>query len=949
MGKYKIDFREINKKWAKEWYSKGIFNADPIDNKKKFFVNAPYPYLNAPLHLGHGYTYVTADIIARYKRLRGYNVLFPFAFHATGTTIVSISIRLKENDPKIKEILRISGIPEELFKKFEDPYFIVNYIKERDKNTVTLYGLSIDTRRFFTTIDEDYKKFIQWQYTKLKEKGLVIQGTHPVIWCPRCKSPTGSHDRLKGDEATVVEYYLIKFKVRNFKGYKELVLPCGTLRPETTYGVTNIWINPDSIYVIAKVDGSKWIISKEAVIKLREQLRRVDILEEFYGKELIGKKAINPVNEKEILILPAKFVDSNVATGVVMSVPAHAPYDWIALQDLKKNIREIKSVYDLDDKIVEEIERIKPIIIIAAPTFKDIPAKEACEKFGVKSQEDVKELEEATSYVYKEEFYKGICLSNCGPFEGKKVCEIKDELINYFRKEGFADSMFETSEPVICRCNTRCYVKILENQWFLKYSDKKWKEKVKKWIDKMKITPEEYKEVFKKVVDWLNDKACARQTGLGTPLPWDPSWIVETLSDSVIYMAFYTIVHKIRELKIDVEKLNEKFFDYIFLGIGDVDELSKELGIDKEKIEEIRQEFEYWYGFDLRASAKELVPNHLTFALFHHVAIWNNEKYWPKWFSVNGMIMVEGVKMSKRLGNFIVLDDVINKYGADVVRITLASSSEGSYDPSWEEKKAEAWSKRLYEIYAFYADNWGKINDKLERDIDRWLVEKAKERLKKGYQYLEDGKWKSAVDEVINGIWNDIKWYVFRAKDTLSKGLKTVLEWYIMFLSIYAPFIAEEIWKNIMKREGYVALARLPEIEEINYKDITREEVIRQVYEDILEIFKVLKHKPKIMKIAIPDEWKYRLFKELEKGKEISDLVREIPECKKYAKYIREWKEKKAFYLEDRNEELELIKKNVDFFKEKFKLEEVYVIEERDLPESKKRYCIPGRFAIIFE
>jgi leucyl-tRNA synthetase len=100
-------------------------------------------------------------------------------------------------------------------------------------------GYSIDWRRKFTTTDETYKKFIEWQYNLLYEKGLIVKGSHPVKWCPNDDNPVEDHDILRGEEATIVDYTLIKFT------YDGMVLPCATLRPETTFGVTNLWINPD--------------------------------------------------------------------------------------------------------------------------------------------------------------------------------------------------------------------------------------------------------------------------------------------------------------------------------------------------------------------------------------------------------------------------------------------------------------------------------------------------------------------------------------------------------------------------------------------------------------------------------------------------------------------------------------------------------------------------------
>ncbi len=127
----------------------------------------------------------------------------------------------------------------------------------------------------------------------------------------------------------------------------------------------------------------------------------------------------------------------------------------------------------------------------------------------------------------------------------------------------------------------------------------------------MRIYPEAAKPWFITVIDWLKEWACARTTGFGTPLPWGKGWIIETLSDSTVYMAFYTVNKHIRQNNIKPESLTREVFDYIFFGKGNPAELGKISGISVDLLKAMRDEFLYWYPLDLRNSAKELVPNHL--------------------------------------------------------------------------------------------------------------------------------------------------------------------------------------------------------------------------------------------------------------------------------------------------------------------------------------------------
>jgi len=156
----------------------------------------------------------------------------------------------------------------------------------------------------------------------------------------------------------------------------------------------------------------------------------------------------------------------------------------------------------------------------------------------------------------------------------------------------------------------------------------------------MSILPNEIVDEFHYVVGWLHERACARQHGMGTKLPWDKDWIVESLSDSVIYMAYYTIARFVNDGTIQAENLSKEFFDYVFLTKGSANKVS---GIKASTVEEIRKEFSYFYPVDSRHSGRDLVPNHLTFFVFNHVAIFP-ENNWPQQIVVNGSVLMDGKK-----------------------------------------------------------------------------------------------------------------------------------------------------------------------------------------------------------------------------------------------------------------------------------------------------------------
>jgi leucyl-tRNA synthetase len=852
-----LDFKKIEEKWKKKWADEKIFETEP-DSRKKWFGNSAFPYVNAPLHIGHGFTYTRLDVMARFKRMQGFNTLFPFAFHATGEPIVGVSERLKKENEKQKKILLDIGIDEEDVEKFKDPEYIASYWEKRIKQDIDDLGISADWRRKFTSIDKTFNKFITWQYKLLKEKGYVIRGTHPVVWCSHCKSPTGDHDRLEGEGESPVEYLVFKFMLPNGE-----ILPTGTLRPETIYGVTNIWVNPDVEYVKVRTDGEVWIVSEECMEKLKDQLHSLQIKERISGEKIIGKRCVNPVTKQEVLVLPAGFVKPENSTGIVMSVPSHAPYDWAALRDIVKDPGKMKK-YGIEESDVKGIE---PIAVVKTEGLGEHPAVDACENQGIESQEDVEKLDRATNQIYKKEFHRGILNERCGEYKNRPVAQAKEVLSKDLKEKGLAVSLWEVSNPVVCRCGTACHVKILENQWFLKFSDEEWKEKVRECLKNMEIFPEEARLNFKNTIEWLRNKACARKSGLGTKLPWDKEWIVETLSDSVIYMAYYTIANHIRQENIKPDQLKTNVFDYVFRGIGDVGEVSRSSGIKKEILQKMKNEFEYWYGFDLRGSAKELIPNHLTYSLFHHTAVWGDRKKWPRAFTVNGMVTVNGQKMSKSKGNFIILRNAIEKHGADAVRITLMDSAEGMNDVNWIEKEAVSWKNKLASFYNLVDKYYDKGETTKESLIDVWLISRVQNHIKKITGHLEKTENRSAL-MYFHQIMNDMNWYFRRAEKNNKNVLNYVLETATKILSIYSPFISEEIWEK-MKKKGFISTSEWPKADDKKVdKDVLQlEDMFKKTCDDIKEIIKLSGKMKKLYLYVVTD-------KEMVHFKEAADFLR---------------------------------------------------------------------------
>ena len=957
-----MDTRKICEKWQKAWQEARLFEADPDPNRPKVFITFPFPYMNGPLHLGHAFTAARADAYARFKRMQGYNVLFPWAWHWTGVAVAGASERIKLGDKRfIESLVKIDGVPEEEVRKFVDPEYMVRYYTKANREVVKRFGLAIDWRREFYTshLNEGFSRFVTWQYRKLLERGLIVKGTHPVVWCPRCKSPTGDADRLEGCGVSPEEYILYKFKLDS--GW---FLVAATFRPETIFGATNVWVNPDATYVKVLVDGEPWIISKEAAIKLQDQLRRVEVQEEFSGRELIGQWVTAPVTGARLIVFPASFVDPSLATGVVYSVPGHAPLDYLALRDLQRDPSGV-SRYGLDP---EYIRSIKPISIILVEGFGDYPAVEAVERLGVKDQLDPR-AEEATQLVYKREFHQGIMKSNCGKYAGIPVREAKVMVAEEAMKRGEASTMYDLPRPVICRCTTPCHVKILEDQWFLDYENDDWKALAHAALDQMQIFPEGVRESIRYTIDWLRKWPCTRRTGLGTPAPWDRSWIIETLSDSTIYMAYYIVAKYVNSGRVKPNQLTDTFFDYVLLGEGTAEAVAEETGLPVETVEEIRREFEYWYPVDLRVSGKDLVSNHLTFFIFHHCAIFPSH-LWPRSIAVNGFVRVRGEEMHKSKGNFIPLHKAIEQYGSDVIRIVLLRGAEGLDDPDWRDEATEAVRTRIQHLFTLIDDLRTQAEARQLRIEDRWMLSVLQRRIAEVTEALERMRTRTAIETAFYLMWSDIRRYLRRCERPAKQVVNKLLDVWVRLLTPFMPHVTEELWVRL-GNQPFVADAPWPKPDKDLVDEYAEEAetYLDRLVEDIREILRVVSVKPRLICIYVASNWKRELFKQvlkLEDPRHLGRLIRECaqqegyPSADRLSKVLKQMlrvkismgPERSSRLLRIELNELEVLMETKAFLEREFRCE-VRIFNEDDPdkydPLSRSKQALPYKPAVYIE
>jgi len=472
------------------------------------------------------------------------------------------------------------------------------------------------------------------------------------------------------------------------------------------------------------------------------------------------------------------------------------------------------------------VDPFKVVPIISIEGYGDASAVFICEELKIKSSNDKAKLQQAKDETYLKGFNFGIM--EVGDHKGKKVSEAKPIIKQEMIDASQAHLYFEPESRVMSRTGDECVVAATD-QWYLAYGEESWTKAVQKHVldaatfdayDPNALAKYEY------TTGWLKEWACTRQFGLGTYLPWDTQWVIESLSDSTIYMAYYTIAHVLQgddnlngaseksPGKIDPKDLTNEVFDYIYRN-GSLPETP----IPKETLDKMRSEFRYWYPMDLRVSAKDLIPNHLTMSLFNHSAIWEDEpELWPRGFYTNGHVLVDAEKMSKSKGNFLILDETIDKFSADATRFACADAGDSLDDANFSRETADSAIVSLSNEETWIMETLdSELRSGDQNFMDQVLVNETNRLV----QMTKDSFSKMQFREGLQHGWfemllarNDYRSW---CQDSSVPVHKEVVQRWVDFLVIaicpICPHWSEKLWKQLGK-EGLAVKAPWPKSDE---------------------------------------------------------------------------------------------------------------------------------------
>ncbi|XP_069996006.1 leucine--tRNA ligase, cytoplasmic [Penaeus vannamei] len=862
------------------WDKEKIFeeNAPTGTPDEKYLVTFPYPYMNGRLHLGHTFSLSKCEFAVGYQRMKGKRCLFPFGLHCTGMPIKASSDKLKrevedfgcppnfpeeevQEEVQVQEvtikdkskgkkskaaaktggmkyqwqIMRSLGIEDEEIKKFTDEDYWLNYFPPHCVADLKRVGLHVDWRRSFITTDRNpyYDSFVRWQFIRLKERGKVQFGKRYTIFSPKDGQPCMDHDRSTGEGVGPQEYTLIKMQVQELKGKlaalasKKVYLVAATLRPETMYGQTNCWLGPDLTYVAVETkDKEVLVCTRRAARNMAFQgmlsvENEVKTILEMKGHEIMGIKLSAPLTSyKTIYTLPMLTVKEEKGTGVVTSVPSDAPDDFAALMDLK-NKPALREKYN----ITEEMVNVEPVPIIDVPEYGTLSAPSICQTMGIKSQNDRDKLVEAKEKVYLRGFYEGTLL--VGDFKGKKVQDVKKSIQDMLIKKKEAMIYQEPEKQIISRSGDECVVALCD-QWYLDYGEPKWRAEAQKNLDSMETYHEEVRRNFEATLGWLKGHACSRTYGLGTRLPWDETWLIESLSDSTIYMAYYTVAHMLHkdlygkagnDYGIKPEYMTPEIWDYVFHQTCK----PPQSPIKREVLDKMRHEFGYWYPVDLRVSGKDLVPNHLTYFLYNHTAMWPTQpNNWPKGVRANGHLLLNSEKMSKSTGNFLTLTDALDRYGADGMRLALANSGDSVEDANFETQVADSGVLRLWTFVELSKElmaekNTMRLGPYTVNDI--MFTAEMNLKIRETDDYYKSMMFKEALRTGFFEYSNFFHQYRERAQVQTGMHWELVnryLTTQVQLLAPICPHVCDHVWMNILGNPKSILHAQWPSSEEPN-------------------------------------------------------------------------------------------------------------------------------------
>ena len=651
----KYEFNRIERKWQDRWAKAGCYHAVTGDPKPKYYALVEFPYPSGQgLHVGHARPYTAMDVVARKRRMEGYNVLFPMGYDAFGLPTENYAIKNHIHPAKVTHDN------------------IANFTKQ-----LKMLGYSFDWDRVVDTTDPGYYKWTQWIFLQLFKKGLAYKTSMPVNWCTSCKCVLANEEVVNGvcercgsevirkeksqwmlkiteyaqrliDDLDQVDFIeRVKTQQKNWIGRStgaevtfhttqgdDLVVY--TTRPDTLFGATYMVLSPEHPYINKWKDVlTNWddVAAYVEAAARKSDFERTELVKEKTGVKLEGVKGINPVNGKEIPIFISDYVLVSYGTGAIMAVPAHDDRDWAFAKKFGCDIIEVVQGGDIEKE---------------AFTLKD-----------------------DTGIMVNSDFLNGLTVKDAIPAMKKWLTEkgIGHEKVNYKLRDWVFSRQRYWGEPIpLVKCPKCGWVPLPEDQLPLLLPE----------VDSYEPT-DNGESPLAPMTDWVNTTCphCGGPAQRETDTM--PQW-----AGSSWYFLRYMDPHNDKALA-SPEAL--KYW-------GQVD----------------------WYNGGMEHTTLHLLYSRFWHKFLYDLGVVPFAEPYHKRTS-HGMILGEGgEKMSKSRGNVVNPNDVVDQYGADTMRTYIMFIGDFEKAAAWSDNAVKGCKRFLDRIWNLAdqvkdADAYGKDNE----------------------------------------------------------------------------------------------------------------------------------------------------------------------------------------------------------------------------------------------
>ena len=807
----RYNFSEIEKKWQEKWKKEDTFKVTEDGDKEKYYVLEMFPYPSGKLHMGHVRNYSIGDVLARFKKMKGYNVLHPMGWDSFGLPAENAAIK-HDVEPSVWTWENIDEMRRQL--------------KE--------LGLSYDWDREVATCHPDYYKWMQWIFIQFYKKGLAYKKENPVNWCPSCQTVLANEQVVDGKcercgalvgKKELSQWYLkitdyaerlldnleklpgwpnkVKLMQKNWIGKStgaqvtfeiegfDKGLDIYTTRPDTLYGVTYMVLAPEHPFLKELVKGSQY---EEAVMAYVDKVQHLSDIErtsttkEKTG-EFTGRYCINPLNGKRVPIFISDYVLMDYGTGSIMAVPSHDQRDF-----------DFAKAFDLE------------IIPVVDPERDDIDLDNLTEAFEAEGK-----------------------LINSGKFNGMNNKEAIVKITEYLEEQGIGE--------------------------------KKTNYKLRDWlISRQRYWGTPIPMIYCEDCGWVPEK----EENLPVMLPTDVEFTGKGESPLATSKTFRDTVCPVcgKPAKRELDTM-DTFLDSSWYFLRYCDARNTEEAFSKEKVD-------YWMNVDQYIGGVEHAILHLMYARFFQMALYDlgyvsQEEPFENLLT-QGMVIKDGAKMSKSLGNVVSPAEIIEKYGADTARLFILFAAPPERELDWSDQGVEGsyrFINRVYRMVYEFSQKYKDVPDtyQVKNEADKSLAYWMNYAIKKVSDDVGDRfNFNTAISTIMEMV-NEM--YRYKEGD-INPGLYgAAVKTLIILLAPFVPHVTEEMWEHL----GYGGSVHDQKWPEYDEKALVKDtiEIVVQINGRIKEKINIAgdSSKEEMEKIAVEND----KIKALTEGKNIVKII----------------------------------------------------------------------------